>query len=65
MGRWNLQGFLVQYKEQCGEQDGGGVGECGVHPSPRIHQEHTSDTKVHAEHQLRADRKTGPVEKNI
>ena len=23
------------------EQDGGGVGGCGVHPSPRIHQEHT------------------------
>ena len=24
-----------------------------------------SDTKVHAEHQLRADRSTWPVEKNI
>ena len=25
----------------------------------------TSDTEVHAEHQLRADRSTWPVEKNI
>ena len=24
-----------------GEQDGGGVGGCGVHLSPWIHQEHT------------------------
>ena len=24
-----------------GEQEGGGVGGCGVHLSPRIHQEHT------------------------
>ena len=37
-----------------GEQDGGGVGGCGVHLYPRIHQEYTSDTYVQAEHQLRA-----------
>ena len=41
MDRWNLQGVLVQYEEQCGEQDSGGVGGCGVHLSPRTHQEHT------------------------
>ena len=41
MDRWNLQGVLVQYKEQCGEQDRGGVGGCGVHLSPWIHQEYT------------------------
>ena len=27
--------------EQEGEQDGGGVGVCGVHLSPQIHQEYT------------------------
>ena len=26
---------------QAEEQDGGGVGGCGVHISPRIHQEYT------------------------
>ena len=40
------------------EQDGGGVGERGVHLSPRIHQEYTSDADVHPEHQLRVDRTT-------
>ena len=40
------------------EQDGGGVGGCGVHLSPRMHQDSPSDTEVHAEHQLRADRST-------
>lgn len=39
-----------------GEQDGGGVGGCGVHLSPWIHQEYTSDTEVLAEHQLTVDR---------
>ena len=41
-----------------GEQDGGGVGGRGVHLSPRIHQEYASDTEVHAEHRLGADRRT-------
>ena len=40
------------------EQDGRGVGGRGVHLSPRIHQEYTSDTEVHAEHQLSMDRST-------
>ena len=34
--------FFKKKKEKCGrEQDGGGVGGCGVHLSPRIPQEHT------------------------
>ena len=41
-----------------GEQDVGGVGGCGVHLSPWRHQEFTSGTEVHAEHQLRVDRST-------
>ena len=41
-----------------GEQDGGGVGECGVHLSPWRHQEYTPGKEVHAEHQLRVDRRT-------
>ena len=45
-------------KDPGGEQDGGGVDGRGVHLSPWIHQEYTSDTEVHAEHQLKADRKT-------
>ena len=40
-----------------GEQDGGGVGECGVHLSQQIHQEYTF-REVHAEQQLRVDRST-------
>ena len=40
------------------EQDGTGGGRRGVHLSPRIHQEYTFDTEVHAEHQLRGDRST-------
>ena len=39
-----------------GEQDGAGVGGCGVHITAWIHQEDTSDTEVPAEQQLRADR---------
>ena len=45
-------------RKDPGEQDGGGVDGRGVHLSPRIHQEYTSDTELHAEHQLRADRST-------
>ena len=45
-------------KDPEGEQDGRGVGGRGVHLSPRIHQEYTSDTEVHAEHQLSMDRST-------
>ena len=43
---------------QGDKQDGGGVGGHRVHLSPRIHEEHTSDTGVHTEHLLRADRST-------
>ena len=52
-------------KDPEGEQDGRGVGGRGVHLSPRIHQEYTSDTEVHAEHQLSMDRSTWPEEKKI
>ena len=31
----------IQKTKIMGEQDGGGVGGCGVHLSPRIHEEHT------------------------
>ena len=41
-----------------GEQDGGGVGGRGVHFSPQNIRNTPSDTEVHAEHQLRADRTT-------
>ena len=40
------------------EQDGGGVGGCGIHLSTRIYQEYTFRHRVHAEHQLRANRST-------
>ena len=34
--------FKKKKKEKCGrEQDGGGVGGCGVHLSPQKHQEYT------------------------
>ena len=48
-------------RENLGEQDGRRVGGCGVHISPQIHQKYqkyTLDTEVHAEHQLRVDRRT-------
>ena len=46
-----------------GEQDGGGVGGCGVHLSPRIHQEYTfQTTEGHAENQLREDRSKEYIE---
>ena len=41
-----------------GEQDGAGLGGCGVHITAWIHQEDTSDTEEHAEPQLRADGST-------
>ena len=47
-----------------GEQDGRGVGGCWVHLSQRYIRNRLSGTEVHAEHQLRADRNTWPVEKN-
>ena len=47
------------------EQDGGGVGGHGVHLSAQYIRNTPSDTEVHAKHQLRADRSTWPVEKNI
>ena len=31
----------LKLRKPEGEQDGGGVGGCGVHLSPWIHQEHT------------------------
>ena len=40
------------------KQDGRGVGGHGEHLFPRIHQECTFDTEVHAAHQLRGDRRT-------
>ena len=40
------------------EQDGGEVGGRGVHFSPRYIRNTPSDTEVHVEHQLRADRRT-------
>ena len=45
-------------KDPRGEQDGRVVGGRGVHLSLWIHQEYTSDTEVHAKHQLRVDRNT-------
>ena len=41
-----------------GEQDGGGVGGRGVHLSHGNISNTPSDTEVHGEHQLRADRRT-------
>ena len=40
------------------EQDGRGVGGHGVHLSLWVHQEYTSDTEVHALHQMKADMST-------
>ena len=56
-----LRGFLRggTSNENWGEQDGGGVGERGVHLSPWIHQEYTfRHTEMYTERQLRADRST-------
>ena len=57
--------IALKKKSLLGEQDGGGVGGCGVHLSPGIHQEHIFRHRNHAEHQLRVERRTWPVEKNI
>ena len=63
---FNVELCLESYiKTNVGEQNGGGVGEREVYLSPWIPQEYPSDTEVHAEHQLRPDRSTWPVEKNI
>ena len=40
------------------EEDGRELGGQGVHVSPWIHQEYTSETEVLAEHQLRVGRNT-------
>ena len=74
-----LKRFLIKVKEESEkaglklniqktkirEQDGRRVGGHGVHLSPRMYQEYTSDTDMHAEYQLRVDRSTWPQEKNI
>ena len=45
----------IKIKKLGGEQDGGGVGGCGVHLHGYI-RNIPSDTEVHTEHQLRVDR---------
>ena len=47
------------------EQDGRGVGGRGNISLHGYIRNTPSDTEVHAEHQLRADRSTSPAEKNI
>ena len=49
-------GCLLKIK--YGEQERGGVGGHRIHLSPRVHRNTPSDTEMHAEHQLRADRST-------
>ena len=67
-----IEGFwLLKKKKSGGEQDGGGVDGYGGHLSPPTHQGfshfHTgySYQRIHAKHQVRAERRTWPVEKNI
>ena len=50
---------LLYKRKVGGEQDGGGVGGHGIHPSLHGYIRNTpSDTEMHTEHQLRADRST-------
>ena len=47
------------------EQDGRGVGECGIHLSLRIHQEYTFRHRSVRRTPAERDRSTWPVDKNI
>ena len=49
--------FLLQFCFDAGEQDGRGVGGRGVHLFHGYIRNTPSDTEVHAEHQLKVDRR--------
>ena len=50
---------------QAEEQDGGGVGGCGVHISPRIHQEYTFRHRSACRTPAESRGSTWPEVKNI